>query len=88
MQERIAPASKCVPQQSIMHWKVRWSLRAMLHLLYSAINVQEISLHESSHCKKCRRKVHPNDQLHTERLGGHFTSSVTMLCSLHRVTNE
>ena len=31
--------------------------------------------------------VLPNNQLHTERCGGHCTSFLAMLCSLHSITD-
>ena len=32
--------------------------------------------------------MHPNNPLHTEKLGGHYTSFVAMFYSLHSVTNK
>ena len=75
LQERIVTMSKCMPQQSIKHWKIgghSTSFVAMFCWLHSITNMLETSLLESGHCRKWGRKSNgnhntcPNSQSHTE----------------------
>ena len=44
-------------------------------------------------CQEClkvilRQNVHPNNQLHNGKGGGHYALFSVMLCPLHTITNE